>query len=333
MQSTIGKKLILSIAGGSHEPELQMTLAGLPAGISIDFDQLQQFLKRRAPGNSPYTTPRKEEDVPLFLQGFSGSITDGSPIRAVIKNTNIRPGDYRLEVPRPGHADLMAHLKYQDRLNMSGGGPFSGRMTAPMCVAGGIALQILEKEGIRTEARIVSIGPKKAGPHMMDEILKAKEDNDSVGGVVECRVTGLPAGIGGPMFDGVESQLAALLFGIPAVRGVEFGAGFQAASMRGSQHNDEFFVHGDHIRTRTNNHGGILGGITSGMPLILRVAFKPTPSIGISQNSVNLRTMENTTLSTVGRHDPCVVPRGVPVVEGLVAFGLLDLMMLEEEPA
>jgi chorismate synthase len=196
-----------------------------------------------------------------------------------------------------------------------------------MCIAGGIALQILKTKGIDITGRIFSIGSIQGGPHMMEEILKAKEGSDSVGGVVECIATGVPVGLGGPMFDGVESRLAALLFGIPAVKGVEFGEGFQSSKMRGSQHNDAFFVHGEHIRTRTNHHGGILGGITSGMPISLRVAFKPTPSIGLPQHTVHLQDRVETIIQTEGRHDPCVVPRAVPVVEGLVAVGLLDLML------
>lgn len=331
MDSRIGKKLVMTVSGGSHEESVQVLLEGIPGGVSIDFEELRRFLKRRAPGNSPYTTPRKEEDLPVFTSGFEGDITNGDPIMAHIKNTNIRPGDYQLEIPRPGHADYTAHVKYGDKLNMSGGGPFSGRMTAPMCIAGGIALQLLKQKGIVVESHIHSIGTVQGGEAMMAEILDAKNGHDSVGGIIECCVSNLPAGLGGPMFDGVESRLAPLLFGIPAVKGVEFGAGFKAASMRGSQHNDEFFIHGDAVRTRTNNHGGILGGITSGMPLVLRVAFKPTPSIGLPQQSVNVVTFENTLLKTEGRHDPCVVPRALPVVEAMVAVGLLDIILEESK--
>lgn len=327
MESTIGKNIIMTISGGSHEDFIGLVLKGIPGGLPIDFDELAVFLARRAPGNSPYATPRKEADTPLFSQGFLNNITTGDPIKATIKNTNIRPGDYNPTIPRPSHADYTAFIKYGDQVNMSGGGPFSGRMTAPMCIAGGIAIQILKKKGIRIHAQIFSIGQVNDSPFMMDEIIKAKENKDSIGGVVQCTVEGIPAGIGGPMFDGVESKLAPLLFGIPAVKGVDFGAGFSAAKMVGSEHNDEFFMDGGTVRTRTNNHGGVLGGITSGMPLTLRVAFKPTPSIELPQKTVNLREGTDTILVTEGRHDPCVVPRAVPVVEALVAIGLLDLLM------
>ncbi len=327
MESTIGKNIIMTVSGGSHEDSVQVTVSGIPKGIFVDFDQLNSFLARRAPGNSPFSTPRKEADVPVFLQGFNENITNGEPIIAIIKNTNIRPSDYNLNIPRPSHADFAAFVKYGNRVNMSGGGPFSGRMTAPMCIAGGIALQILKAKDIIIEATILSIGKIKGGPEMLDEILRVKANNDSVGGIVECVVLGVPAGLGGPMFDGVESKLAPLLFGIPAVKGVAFGAGFEASEMCGSEHNDSFYMAGQSVKTRTNNHGGILGGITSGMPLTLRVAFKPTPSIGIPQETVNLTEGIDTMITTKGRHDPCVVVRAVPVVEALVAIGILDLFL------
>jgi len=331
MKSTIGKNIIMTVSGGSHEDFIDVTVNGMPKGISVDFDELNAFLARRAPGNSPLSTPREEADFPVFLQGFNENITNGDPVRALIKNTNIRATDYNLNIPRPSHADFTAYVKYGNKVNMSGGGPFSGRMTAPMCIAGGIALQILKAKEITIKANILSIGKAKGGPEMLDEIIRAKAKNDSVGGVVECSVLGLPAGLGGPMFDGVESKLAALLFGIPAVKGVDFGAGFEASEMFGSEHNDAFYMAGESVKTRTNNHGGILGGITSGMPLNLRVAFKPTPSIGIPQETVNLAEGTDTIITIKGRHDPCVVPRAVPVVEALVAIGILDLFLEEED--
>jgi len=331
MESTIGKNLIMTISGGSHEEFIGVQIKGLPKDCLIDFDELNVFLARRAPGSSPYSTPRKEADVPVFLQGFHENITDGEPVIALIKNLNINPTDYNLNVPRPSHADFTAFVKYGNRVNMSGGGPFSGRMTAPMCIAGGIALQILKIKGITVEAKIHSIGKIKEESLMMNEILKAKANNDSIGGIVECKVLGLPIGIGGPMFDGVESKLSALLFGIPAVKGVDFGAGFEASMMLGSEHNDDFYMEGGLVKTKTNNHGGILGGITSGMPLTLKVAFKPTPSIGIPQKSVNLIEGIDTVITTKGRHDPCIVPRAVPVVEALVAIGILDMFLDKEE--
>lgn len=327
MKSTIGKNLIMTISGGSHEESVDLVLEGVPAGHFIDFDNLQSFLLRRAPGNSIYTTPRKEDDIPVFFQGFDGNITNGLPIKASIFNTNIKPGDYNLTFPRPGHADYTAHEKYGNSLNMSGGGPFSGRMTAPMCIAGGIALQILSSKGITVSGEIFSIGKVIGGPEMFDEILKAKENSDSVGGVVLCRAENVPPGLGGPMFDGAEGKLASLFFGIPAVKAVEFGSGFDSSKMRGSQNNDEFYFSNNQIKTYTNNHGGILGGITSGMPIIAKVAFKPTPSIGKEQRTVNLIDKTEVSMKTEGRHDPCVVPRAVPVVEGLMGFAILDLML------
>ncbi len=331
MKSTIGKNIIMTVSGGSHEDSVEVTVKGIPKGTPIDFDELHAFLARRAPGSSPFSTPRKEADYPVFLQGFHENITNGDPIIALIKNTNSNPSDYNLTTPRPSHADFTAFVKYGDRVNMSGGGPFSGRMTAPMCIAGGIAIQILKTKGISIEASILSIGKIKGNSEMLEEILRVKANHDSVGGVVECIVLGLPVGLGGPMFDGVESKLAALLFGIPAVKGVDFGAGFEASTMCGSEHNDAFYMVGNSVKTKTNNHGGILGGITSGMPLTLKVAFKPTPSIGLPQETVNLTEGSNTLLTIKGRHDPCVVVRAVPVVEALVAIGILDLFLEEED--
>ncbi|MBQ0078260.1 MAG: chorismate synthase, partial [Eubacterium sp.] len=266
-------------------------------------------------------------------------------------------GDYKSlsTVPRPGHADFTARIRYGDELNMAGGGPFSARMTAPLCIAGGIAIQILEEMGIKIGAHILSIGDEMDAPldpvnipegladrlktkeiavidpaaeeRMAKVILDAKDDLDSVGGVIEAFVTGLPAGIGGAMYDGVESGLAPILFGIPAVKGVEFGAGFEATRLRGSVNNDPFYFDNGVVKTRTNNHGGILGGITSGMPLIARLAFKPTPSISLEQDSVDLETGEDAKLVIKGRHDPCVVTRAVPIVEAALAIGLLDCIM------
>jgi chorismate synthase len=331
MKSTIGKNLIMTIYGGSHEESVGVQIEGIPKGSIIDLYELGVFLSRRAPGKSPYSTLRAEDDVPVFLQGLKENITDGNPIIAFIKNTNVKANDYNLNVPRPSHADFTAFVKYGTKLNMSGGGPFSGRMTAPMCIAGGIAIQILKHKGITIKAKINSIGKIEEGPFMLDEILKARDNNDSVGGIVGCEVLGLPIGLGGPMFDGVESKLSALLFGIPAVKGVDFGAGFEASKMLGSEHNDPFHMENGLVKTTTNSHGGILGGITSGMPLTLKVAFKPTPSIGLPQKSVDLTKGTDTVITTKGRHDPCVVPRAVPVVEALVAIGILDMFLDKEE--
>ncbi len=334
MRSSFGKNLKISIWGGSHEPAIGVDIEGLPLGTEIDMDELQRFMDRRAPGNSPFATKRKEPDVPVATGGVMQTAAHTLTVRGdivsfEIRNTDTRSSDYKglASVPRPGHADYTARLRYGNELNMAGGGPFSARMTAPLCIAGGIAKQILAKHGIKVDAKIYSIGGVK-GDDMEAKILEAKEALDSVGGIVEAIVTGLPGGIGGAMYDGIESTLAPILFGIPAVKGVEFGAGFKAAEMLGSENNDPFYYDENGcVKTRTNNHGGILGGITTGMPLITRVAFKPTPSIAREQDSINLDTKENTKLVVKGRHDPCVVVRAVPIVEAALALGILDCMM------
>lgn len=375
MISTIGKNVRISVWGGSHEPAIGVDITGIPVGTEIDMDKLTAFLRRRAPGNSIFATRRKEPDIPLPLSGLepcsihrSDTVSNGDPsgkrmivtdntISLEIRNTDTRSADYRAlrTVPRPGHADYTARLRYGDSLNMAGGGPFSARMTAPLCIAGGIAMQILERQGITIGGHIYSIADARDEPfdptavnagllndlktkdmavisrsaklEMQKRIWLAMEDRDSVGGVVEVCGLNIPAGIGGAMYDGLESTLAPLFFGIPAVKGVEFGAGFAATLLRGSQNNDAFYYEGDTVKTRTNNHGGILGGITTGMPLIARLAFKPTPSIAKEQTSVDLYRKENTTLRVKGRHDPCVVTRAVPIAEAAMALGLLDCIM------
>lgn len=446
MKSTFGKNLKITIWGGSHEPEIGVKIEGFPIGTEIDMSELRRFMKRRAPGNNPYATKRREADEPLPVSGlvpkgkssgFATStaghdpeaaadrhaaamtpedaacahadddsigtpgtaagqprrksqgnaaprdtarndfaspedsqdkavkiqdvpvpeilVTDSPEISFRIINKDRRSADYsRLRsVPRPGHADYTARLRYGDKLNMAGGGPFSARMTAPLCIAGGIALQILTKQGIMIGGHILSIAdarddafsPTDIDPQLlvrlrgesmpvissaarvsMERRLRdAKGKLDSLGGIIEVCALGLPGGIGGAMYSGVESVLAPIFFGIPAVKGVEFGAGFHSAKLTGSVNNDAFYYDEDgNVKTKTNHHGGILGGITTGMPLIARVALKPTPSIGIEQDSVDLDRKENTKLTVTGRHDPCVAVRAVPVVEAAVALGLLD---------
>ena len=346
MSSTYGQNLRLTIFGQSHSDAIGVTVEGLPSGFPIDMAALQAFLNRRAPGRNDWSTPRKEADLPEFLCGVKDGFTCGAPLTAIIRNTNTRSGDYEQlrYCPRPGHADYTAFVKYGENRDYAGGGHFSGRLTAPLCIAGGICLQLLQREGIEVMARIRSIGEvcdeseftesvaEKPFPTVSDEvgaamqqtIAEARAEADSVGGVVECMVTGLPAGLGDPMFDGMENRIAAILFGIPAVKGVEFGEGFAAAKRRGSQHNDPFTVENGRVVTATNHCGGILGGITNGMPLVVRAAFKPTPSIGREQQTVDLRTMSETTLSVQGRHDPCIVPRAVPCVEAAVAIAVYD---------
>ena len=359
MLSSFGKNIKVNIYGGSHEPEIGVIISGLPAGTSFDMEQLQNFLDRRAPGNSPFATPRKEPDTVIPVNGIelNGSTATAidTTIKLIIKNTNTRSQDYKnlRDIPRPGHADYTAYVKYGNKLNMAGGGPFSARMTAPLCIAGGIALQLLHQQGIEIGAHIYSIGSitdapldtlnpdvpggdfpvisAEAGEQMKNLILQAKADEDSIGGIVEVFAKNVPAGLGGPMYDGVEGVLAPIFFGIPAVKGLEFGAGFNASAMRGSENNDPFRIESGAVVTTSNNHGGILGGITSGMPIIARLAFKPTPSITKKQQSVSLSKMTNETLSIQGRHDPCVVLRAVPVCEAAMAIGLLDMLLEETE--
>ena len=349
MSSTYGENLKLTIFGQSHSPAIGVTIEGIPAGEKVDLDELQRFLNRRAPGKNAWSTPRKEADAPEILSGLVNGRTCGAPLTAFIRNTATRPQDYEnlALTPRPGHADYTAEVKYGGYQDRAGGGHFSGRLTAPLCIAGGVCMQLLEREGISIRARILSIGhatdsapfdapvAEKPFPAVSDdaaaamqaEIAQAKADGDSVGGVVECVVDGLPAGIGEPMFGGLENLIARAVFAIPAIKGVEFGAGFAAARLRGSEHNDAFRVQDGRSVTETNRCGGILGGISTGMPVVFRAAFKPTPSISRQQNSVSLSRMENTTLVIHGRHDPCIVPRAVPCVEAAAAIAVLDAWM------
>ena len=347
--SQYGEHLHLTIFGQSHAPAIGMTLEGLPAGEAIDMEALQGFLNRRAPGQNEWSTPRKEADVPEFLSGLVGNVTCGAPLTAIIRNTNTRSGDYAglSVVPRPGHADFTAAVKYGGHADFAGGGAFSGRLTAPLCIAGGICLQLLRRRGITVISRIAAIGgvtdtapltastaekhfpvvEDAAGEAIRAAIAAAKAEGDSVGGIIECAVLGLPVGLGGPLFDGMEGKIASIIFGIPAVKGIEFGAGFAAAALRGSENNDPFTVENGQVRTATNHCGGILGGITDGMPLTFRAAFKPTPSIAKEQQSVNLTTLTPEALRIVGRHDPCIVPRAVPCIEAAAAIAVYDALL------
>lgn len=349
MSSSYGENLLLTIFGQSHSAAIGMTLQGIPAGIALDLEALQHFLNRRAPGQNAWSTARREADEPEWLSGLKGSVTCGTPITAILRNTNTRPADYETlaRVPRPGHADYTASVKYFGAQDASGGGHFSGRLTAPLCVAGGICLQLLAREGITVWARIRSIGSVRdnspfTGPvdgldfpvldaekaaQMKAQIAEARSQGDSLGGVIECMAQGLPAGLGDPMFGGMENRIAALAFGIPAIKGIEFGLGFEGSSLRGSEYNDPFILQDGRVRTQTNHCGGILGGITDGMPLVFRVAVKPTPSIARPQQSVDLRSMQPETLIVHGRHDPCIVPRAVPCVESIAALALYDALL------
>ena len=355
MSSTYGEILKLSIFGQSHGPAIGMTLDGIPAGLPVDLLQLQTFLNRRAPGKNSFSTSRKEADSPEFLSGIVDGYSCGAPITAIIRNNNTRSGDYSnlKDCPRPGHADYSAQIKYNGYQDVAGGGHFSGRLTAPLCIAGGLCKQWLEKTGIRVGAHISVIAGiadeptyldwihpdldavckefpvlnPEAGAKMQAEILKAKEDGDSVGGIIECIITGVPAGLGDPMFDGIESKIAQIIYGIPAVKGLDFGSGFTGSYLRGSQNNDAYTVDNGLICTKTNNAGGILGGISNGMPIVFQTAIKPTPSIAKPQQSVCISKMEDTSLIVQGRHDPCIVPRAVPVIEAASAIAIFDLCL------
>ena len=354
MSSTYGENLKLTIFGQSHGPAIGMTLDGIPAGLPVDFEELQVFLNRRAPGQNNWSTPRKEEDRPEFLAGVLDGFTCGAPIAAVIHNTNTRSGDYAnlKDCPRPGHADYTAQIKYGGFQDAAGGGHFSGRLTAPLCIAGGLCKQWLAEHGIRIAARIAAIAgvtddsavdwlnPRldligadfpvlspDAGQRMRDRIAEARMECDSIGGIIECYITGVPAGLGEPMFGGVESRIAQIVYGVPAVKSVEFGIGREAAALLGSQCNDAFTVENGRVSTLTNHAGGILGGITNGMPIVFRAAIKPTPSISQPQQSVSLSRAQEQELIVKGRHDPCIVPRAVPVMEAAAAIAMFDLIL------
>ena len=337
----------IKVFGESHAPEIGVEIEGVPGGTEIDLAALRAFLARRAPGNGQggMSTPRKEPDEPVFESGVvvggmngqdarSPMTATGEAIRAVIRNTNVRPQDYGnvLTVPRPGHADYASWIKYGKI--PTGGGKWSGRLTAPLCIAGGIALQMLAKRGIEVRARIVAVGGREVGRDGQDARSPMKGGvpegvcpaDDSFGGVVEVVATGVPPGLGDVGTDGLESRLAAAFFGIPAVKGVEFGDGFRLAEMCGSEANDAFVVQDGRVTLRTNHCGGILGGISIGMPLVARLAFKPTPSIAREQDSVDLKTLQPVKLAVKGRHDRCVAFRAVPVVEAAMAVTLVDML-------
>ena len=329
--NTFGENLKLTLFGESHGEAIGMVLDGFPAGESLDIDFIREQLARRAPGGSELSTARLEADDPVILSGLLDGHTTGAPLSAIIRNTDARSADYKPEKPRPGHADLTAQIKYRGFSDYRGGGPFSGRLTAAMVLAGAVCLQALTRRGIGVAAQIARIGSvDHASPDfdfaMRKEILDARASGDSVGGIIACQADGLPAGLGGLLFGGLESRIAAALFAIPGVKGVEFGAGFGIAGMRGSEANDPIRIEDGRIFTETNHAGGLNGGLTNGMPLVVRCAFRPTPSIGREQKTVDLSHMENATLRVTGRHDPCIVPRAVPVVESLVAFCIMDAL-------
>jgi len=360
MANTFGKNLKTTIFGQSHGEAIGVVLEGVPAGIRLDLERIRTLLARRAPGQNAFSTPRKEADEPEILSGLVDGVTCGAPLCAVIRNNDTRSRDYDAlrRVPRPSHADYTAWVKFGGHNDVRGGGQFSGRLTAPLCFAGAVAMQLLADRGVTVAAHALRIGgvaddaPDMAqvtaadlapvagrafptlsearGQKMQAAIEAARQAGDSVGGVIRCYAFGVPAGLGEPMFDGVENLLARAVFAIPGIRGVSFGTGFGAADLRGSEHNDPFCWEDGQVRTETNHHGGILGGITSGMPIVMDVAVKPTASIALPQRSVDLTAGTETELTIQGRHDPCIVPRAVPCVEAAMALTLADLLLGSE---
>ncbi|MBQ8556321.1 MAG: chorismate synthase [Clostridia bacterium] len=354
MSSSYGQQLKLSLFGQSHGEAIGVTLDGFPAGMVIDQEHLLSEMARRAPGQSALTTARKEPDAPEFLSGVLDGRTTGQPICAIIRNTNQRSRDYgeSVDLLRPGHADYTGHVRYFGFEDWRGGGSFSGRLTAPIVLAGALCSQWLERQGVKLACHVQRLGDvqdasfMQADPaadysymksmhlpvltqgldtRMEEAAMAARNTCDSIGGVLECMITGLPAGLGAPFFDSVESQISHLLFSVPAVKGVEFGEGFGFAALRGSQANDAFRMVDGRIVTTTNHSGGINGGITNGMPVIFRCVIRPTPSIAQKQETVSIRTGENAELEIKGRHDPCILPRAVPVIEAMAAIAVMDL--------
>ncbi len=356
MSSSFGQALRVTVFGQSHSEGVGVVLDGLPAGEKIDLDEVRAFLSRRAPGGR-LATPRKETDEPRILGGLVNGLTCGAPLCAVMDNADTRSADYEQlrDLPRPMHADYPAQVKYGGYQDVRGGGHFSARLTLPLCFAGAVCIQLLKRRGVTVGAHLLRIGEAtdeplsptgvtreqllslptrplpvlrpSAAEAMPREIELARQQGDSVGGIIECAAVGLPVGLGEPPFGGVENRLSAALFAIPAVKGVEYGAGFMAARLRGSEHNDAYRMRESRVVTETNRHGGILGGLTTGMPLLLRVAMKPTPSIAREQRTVSLKGGCNAALLIRGRHDPCVALRAVPCVESAVAVTMLDLML------
>ena len=356
MSTHYGHNIDIEIYGGSHDEKIGVIAMGLPKGTVIDMDSLLAFMARRAPGRDELSTARREADTPVFIEGVTDGVITGDTLHAVIYNTNQRSSDYKnlSFIPRPSHADFSARMKYGESVDLRGGGHFSGRLTAPMCIVGGICLQLLKERGIHIGAHLYSVGKESDIPFdsvslsqsdierlhsmpfpaldeecaekMKKEISDAKADGDSVGAVIECAAIGLSAGLGEHMFMGVENRISSVIFSIPAVKGIEFGSGFDGATKRGSENNDPFYTDGTKIYTKTNNCGGILGGMTNGMPLIFRAAMKPTPSIFKEQDSVDMVTMENVKLTIKGRHDPCVAVRAVPVFVAACAIAVYDMI-------
>ena len=366
MSSNVGTNLRVQVFGQSHSAAIGCVVEGLPAGFAPDLDALQAFMDRRAPGRGIWSTPRREADKVEVVSGLNQSgETCGAPLAAIIRNTSQRSSDYDelARIPRPGHADWPAHVHWGGSQDVAGGGHFSGRLTAPLCIAGGIAMQVLATRGVRVaghalevagiadepfdaratdanaslhlqeqmdaldRAEDVAVISNAAREKMIAAVREAREQGDSVGGIVECVACGMPAGLGDPAFDGIESLIARLAFGVGGLKGLQFGAGFEAARMRGSEHNDPYRMVDGAVRPAKNDAGGNLGGLTTGAPVLFSAAFKPTSSISLPQDSVDLTTGDNATLGVRGRHDPCIALRAVPVMEAITALALLDALL------
>ena len=355
--NTFGDNIKLCVFGQSHAACIGVTIDGLPSGTQVDEEYVAKIMALRAPGNSAIATRRKEPDKVEFLSGVVDGKTVGTSVCAIIRNSDSHSSDYSgiFKKPRPSHADYPAYIRYGENFDLRGGGQFSGRLTAPICIAGAIALSNLEKIGVSVSCHVSSVGEvedvpfsptedekdlaeklggmafpvidEKAGEKMIETITKASEQLDSVGGVIECKITGLPVGLGEPMFCGIENVISRMMFGIPAVKGIEFGAGFAGSKMCGSQYNDSYYYdENGKVRTKTNNAGGICAGMATGMPVIFRVAIKPTPSIAKAQETVDLATCKNTVIEIKGRHDPCIASRASVVVRAAAAFAIYDLL-------
>ncbi len=358
MSNVYGNIFKVSVFGESHSGGIGVIIDGLPAGFKINFDEVKKSMARRAPNKSAASTKRKETDAFEILSGCVDETSTGTPLCSVIRNKDMKSADYQktANLLRPGHADYTGKIKYKFANDIRGGGHFSGRITAPLVFAGAIARQVLEQKGIFLGAHIKKIGnhedadfvfdnslreqlediEKKefatiADPKaMQEEIVLAHSAGDSVGGVIEFVATGLPVGLGEPFFDSVESELAHIMFSVPAVKGIEFGDGFLIANKKGSEANDSPILSDEKITFETNSNGGINGGITNGMPIVLRVAVKPTPSILKPQKTVDIENMKEDILQIVGRHDSCILPRAVEVVKCCGAIALLDLYLRNE---
>lgn len=357
MSYSFGKNFKVTLFGQSHSQEIGIIIDGISAGYKINKDLIRKNLDRRRPGKNKFSTARKEDDDFKIVSGEVDGVTCGAPLCAIIENKDQRSKDYDnlKDRPRPSHADYPAYVKFKGFNDIRGGGQFSGRMTAPIVIAGSIAEDLLLSRGIKIYSRIKSLGDEEdaklelkdinedklynlknedfpvfdhaAREKMQEEILRAKEEVDSIGGIVETFILNMPAGIGEPFFDSLESVISHAVFSVPGIRGIEFGSGFEAAKMRGSLHNDEYYYEKGEVKTKSNNHGGIIGGLSSGMPIIFRTAVKPTSSISKTQSTISLKDKKNVDLEIVGRHDPSIVPRALVAIEMITAIAILDLVM------